>query len=98
MKAKIKATGEIVEISGNCLIRGGDAYVAISELEPLAEETPIDWELRRFELAKYAMQGFIANTDLFDRFEDTGDAMICLCSDSMAYADEMIGLLKGGKE
>lgn len=58
----------------------------------------IDWEQRRYELAKAAMQGFIANTDLFDRFEETGDTMICLCSDSLAYANEMIEQLKGGKE
>lgn len=95
MKARIKATGEMVEVEGTCLINGGSTYIPASELESFVEETPIDWEQRRFELAKAAMQGFIANTDLFDRFEETGDTMICLCSDSIAYADEMIRLLKG---
>lgn len=98
MRARIKATGEIVEISGNCLIRGGDAYVAISELEPLAEETPIDWEQRRFELAKAAMQGMLSNSsyDVFrNGFSDANKQLIV--SLSIGYADEAVKQLKGGK-
>lgn len=102
MKAIIKETGETVEVTrietkrleGKLI--GAHEIFSQNELE--LSYTDADWEERRYELAKAAMQGFIANTDLFDRFEETGDTMVCLCSDSTAYADEMIKHLKGGKK
>lgn len=102
MKAIIKETGEIVKVHRVEIVfldgelKGAHQICDIPELEFSCIDA--DWEQRRYELAKAAMQGFIANTDLFDRFEETGDTIICLCSDSLAYANEMIEQLKGGKE
>lgn len=84
---------------GSCFLcrrsNGTMSYALATDLEIIDYAPSIDWEARRYELAKAAMQGFMANTDLFDRFEETGDTIMCLCPDSIAYADEMISLLKG---
>ena len=78
MKAKVKATGEIIDISQTENIitsRGVEkqyvdnkrewcTYVQ-SELEFIKEEPQrdIDWEQRRYEIAKFALQGFCANSE-----------------------------------
>lgn len=78
MKAKIKSTGEVIEVSHteNIITKRGVerqyvdnkrswcTYVQ-SELEFIKEEPhkDIDWEQRRYEIAKDAIQGFCANSD-----------------------------------
>jgi hypothetical protein len=62
MKATIKATGEIVEIKdlyddGTALV--GNMYIKVSELNFFSEN--IDWEQRRYELAKDIIKVVIAN-------------------------------------
>jgi hypothetical protein len=62
MKARIKSTGEIVEIKdlyddGTALVN--DKYFKVSELDFFSET--IDWEQRRYELAKSAMQGILSD-------------------------------------
>lgn len=62
MKATIKATGEIVDIKdlyydGTALVN--DEYFKISELDFFSET--IDWEQRRYELAKDIIKAVIAN-------------------------------------
>lgn len=62
MKARIKSTGEIVEIKdlyddGTALVN--DEYFKISELDFFSET--IDWEQRRYELAKDIIKVVIAN-------------------------------------
>ena len=70
MKAKIKATGEIKELSlavfsGTQVVSYRDSngvYYNTHEVEiiPDQPEVPIiDWEQRRYEIAKEAMSGFI---------------------------------------
>lgn len=59
MKARVKSTGEIVEIKdlyddGTALV--GNMYLKLAELNFFSEN--IDWEQRRYELAKSAMQGY----------------------------------------
>lgn len=54
MKAKIKQTGEIVEVEnlfddGTALIN--DSYYKVSELD-FDSNSVIDWEQRRYEIAK----------------------------------------------
>lgn len=73
MKAKVIATGEIVEVkySHQSPKHDESVYVGIIDydrywllrelqLDPQGYIHTIDWEQRRFELAKVAMQGFIA--------------------------------------
>lgn len=66
MKARIKATGEIVEVEdlyddGTALVKG--RYFKVSELEFFEDFETIDWEQRRYELAKSAMQGILSNEE-----------------------------------
>lgn len=66
MKARIKSTGEIVEIKdlyddGTALVN--DKYFKVSELDFFSET--IDWEQRRYELAKAAMQGILSDNTVF---------------------------------
>ena len=78
MKAKVKTTGEIIDVSRTediITLRGVEkqyvdnksewrTYVQ-SELDFIKEEPQrdIDWEQRRFELIKSAIQGFCANSE-----------------------------------
>lgn len=61
MKARLKTNGEIVEVEdlyddGTALVK--DRYFKVSELDFEDFET-IDWEQRRYEIAKSAMQGIL---------------------------------------
>lgn len=62
MKARVKSTGEIVEIKdlyddGTALV--GNMYIKVSELNFFSEN--IDWEQRRYELAKDIIKVAITN-------------------------------------
>lgn len=64
MKARIKTTGEIVEVDdlyddGTALVK--DKYLKVSELDFFGDFETIDWEQRRYELAKAAMQGILGD-------------------------------------
>ncbi|EXZ16354.1 hypothetical protein M071_4304 [Bacteroides fragilis str. Ds-233] len=63
MKARLKTNGEIVEVEdlyddGTALVK--DRYFKVSELDFEDFET-IDWEQRRYEIAKSAMQGILSD-------------------------------------
>ena len=69
MKARIKATGTIVEVEGlfdvgTALVNG--RYFKVSELDFLDNFETIDWEQRRYELAKSAMQGILSDKEEVD--------------------------------
>lgn len=62
MKARVKATGEIVGVEdlyddGTALVK--DRYFKMSELDFFEDFETIDWEQRRYEIAKSAMQGLL---------------------------------------
>ena len=72
MKARVKSTGQIVEVVydvDNCSasmtyykdIKSRISYRA-SDLEFIYDLKDPDWEQRRYEIAKSAMQGIIANS------------------------------------
>lgn len=92
MKARIKETGEIVEIKdlyddGTALVN--DKCFKVSELDFFSET--IDWEQRRYELAKAAMQGFCSNSH--EQGMSNGSYMTA--QRSLSYADALIKKLKG---
>lgn len=65
MKARIKSTGKIVEINdlyddGTALVN--DKYFKVSELDFFSET--IDWEQRRYEIAKECVAVLIRNIDI----------------------------------
>jgi hypothetical protein len=71
MKARIKETGEIINISDyarvtldKCDSYGNPIELSFDEVEILQERSDnIDWEQRRYELAKAAMQGILSNEE-----------------------------------
>lgn len=92
MKARVKLTGEIVNIKdlyddGTALVN--DKYFKVSELDFFSET--IDWEQRRYELAKAAMQGFCSNSH--EQGMSNGSYMTA--QRSLSYADALIKKLKG---
>lgn len=87
MKARIKSTGKIVEIKdlyddGTALVN--DKYFKVSELDFFSET--IDWEQRRYELAKDIIKIVIAN--------DYGVNSDVVAKYSLNCADALIKRLK----
>ena len=87
MKARIKSTGEIVEIKdlyddGTALV--GNMYLKLAELNFFSEN--IDWEQRRYELAKDIIKIVIAN--------DYGVNSDVVAKYSLNCADALIKRLK----
>ena len=94
MKARIKETGEIVEVKGlfdvgTALVKG--RYFKVSELDFFDNFETIDWEQRRYELAKSAMQGYCIALGINDDSETYDDIAI----GSLRAADALIKKLKG---
>lgn len=86
MKARIKSTGQIVNIKdlyddGTALVN--DEYFKISELDFFSET--IDWEQRRYEIAKECVAVLIRNIDI--TLEDAAKV-------SIKQADALIKRLK----
>lgn len=86
MKARVKLTGEIVEIKdlyddGTALVN--DKYFKVSELDFFSKT--IDWEQRRYEIAKECVAVLIRNIDI--TLEDAAKV-------SIKQADVLIKRLK----
>lgn len=67
LKAKVKATGEVIDVepSGTMLVSCGSFITKDGRKIPgtaLEFEKAIDWEQRRYEIAKELMKGFSANS------------------------------------
>ena len=99
MKARIKVTGEVVDVkpSGTMKISCGAYLTEDGRMMPgtaLEFEKAIDWEQRRYEIAKEIMKGFSANShnQCVDASSET------LAQWSISGADALIAeLKKGGK-
>ena len=109
MKARVKATGEIVNVTFIihpdpdvkpywCAVNGkGNVvdYYNESEIELINnQETPIDWEKRRYEIVKDAMNGLlsapvVAGINPNPSYKD-------IATFSVRLADALIKELKGG--
>lgn len=99
MKARVKSTGVLVDVipktNTNALHSGDNLYVCDNmvfrecELDFFSET--IDWEQRRYELAKAAMQGFCSNSH--EQGMSNGSYMTA--QRSLSYADALIKKLKG---
>lgn len=93
MKAKIKQTGEIVDIDnlyddGTALIVGG-GYIRVSKLEFIEGEnnSNIDWQQVRIQAAIASMQGILSNSSNDDTVENYANV-------SVKLADALIEKLK----
>lgn len=104
MKARIKKTGEIINIANyakvtldQCDSWGNPIELEFDEVEILQEPTSdIDWEQRRYEISKSVLQGFCANSEPSIA---QGTTFQQITGWSIEIADILIAeLKKGGKE
>lgn len=96
MKARIKSTGEIVEVEdlyddGTALVNG--RYFKVSELDFFDNFETIDWEQRRYEIAKSMMAAFLSNS-CSNVYMNTYENQ---AQEAVKYADVLIEELKKGK-
>lgn len=99
MKARVKSTGVLVDVTPQLNINSqhNNNYLCVCdnmvyrecELDFFSET--IDWEQRRYELAKAAMQGFCSNSH--EQGMSNGSYMTA--QRSLSYADALIKKLKG---
>ena len=99
MKARVKSTGVLVDVTPQLNInpQHNNDYLYVCdnmvyrecELDFFSET--IDWEQRRYELAKAAMQGFCSNSH--EQGMSNGSYMTA--QRSLSYADALIKKLKG---
>lgn len=107
MKAKIKGTGEIVEVKqkGTVHISCPAYHTTDNRIIPsfaLEFEKNIDWEKRRYEIAKEAMQGILSNESIVIMLNDKSNEYYSMAKDigkaAVTYADSLIAELKKGGE
>jgi hypothetical protein len=96
MKARIKETGGIVEVEdlyddGTALVNG--RYFKVSELDFFDNFETIDWEQRRYEIAKSMMAAFLSNS-CSNVYMNTYENQ---AQEAVKYADVLIEELKKGK-
>ena len=72
MKARVKATGEIVEVNEFCTLRdsGERTYYWVNALELITKDNPDYWTRLEHQYAGMAMQGFISANRGFNVEED----------------------------
>ena len=98
MKAKIKKTGEIINIADyarvalkSCDSYGNPLELGFDEVEILQENSDdIDHENRRYEIAKELMKAFASNP----HDDCVGSNITCLARWSVEGADALISELK----
>lgn len=97
MKARVKSTGVLVDVipkvNVNAQHSGDNLYVCDNMVyrECELDFSAIDWEQRRYELAKAAMQGFCSNPhEQVMGIDSNMTAQI-----SLSFADALIKKLKG---
>lgn len=97
MKARVKSTGVLVDVipkvNINAQHSGDNLYVCDNMVfrECELDFSAIDWEQRRYELAKAAMQGFCSNPH-----EQVMSASLNITAEwSLCFADALIKKLKG---
>ena len=100
MKARIKETGEIGDVlcwddvektKLSILLKGSVCTIPYQNIEIIQLGSSIDWEQRRYELAKAAMQGYCIVLGINDDSETYEDIAI----GSLRVADALIKKLKG---
>ena len=105
MKARIKATGEIVDFEdlyddGTVLVKG--IYLKVSELDLFEDFKAIDWEQRRYEIAKETVTAIMSNEDFYHQVlcegAEHGQRQIQtnIARAAVIFADALIEELKKG--
>jgi len=100
MKARIKETGEIGDVlcwddvektKLSILLKGSVCTIPYQNIEIIQLGSSIDWEQRRYELVKAAMQGFCSNPH--EQIMSADSNMVTEWS--IGFADSLIKKLKG---
>lgn len=97
MKARVKSTGVLVDVTPQLNINSQHSrdYLYVCDNMVFKEYeldfSAIEWEQRRYELAKSAMQGFCNNPH--EQIMSAGSDMIAEWS--LGFADALIRKLKG---
>lgn len=97
MKARVKSTGVLVDVTPQLNINSQHSrdYLYVCDNMVFKEYeldfSAIEWEQRRYELAKSAMQGFCSNPH--EQIMSAGSDMIAEWS--LGFADVLIRKLKG---
>lgn len=102
MKARIKTTGEIVEVEDLYDVVK-DRYFKVSELDFFEDFEAIDWEQRRYEIAREAVTAIMSNEDFYHQvlYEGTEhnqrQIQTSIASAAVVFADALIKELKKGE-
>ena len=104
MKARIKATGEIVEVInyskhshcieyGGCNSSGEYETKSLDEVELIVDNAPqeIDWEQRKYEIAKDVLSSSFSTPM-------EGTSIISYVRSCVQIADMLVAELKGGEQ
>ena len=108
MKVRIIATNEVVNVIHLSSIDNEIKYhregmmdygsISLDKVDLILDETPntdtVDWEQRRYELARDVMSAIFSNCKLYDSIYRTDAPEITIPSLAMSFADEMIYKLK----
>ena len=72
MKARVKATGEFIEVVPSIYTKGdydgNDGYTYTEESLIILNDGPDYWEKLKHQYAGMAMQGMLSNSDYIERF------------------------------
>lgn len=113
MKARIKDTGELINIANysrvildKCDSYGSPIELGFDEVEIIQEKSDnIDWEQRRYEIAKSAIQGILSDEGEVGYAcseatykENEKHTVPAVARFAVACADALINELKGDKE
>lgn len=65
MKAKVKETGEIIDVEPYfyAKINSTDPMIHKNDIELIEPNADIDWEQRRYEISKAMIAAFMSNSD-----------------------------------
>ena len=103
MKAKIKATGEVVELYDWCEVTEMDNYknFTIEQLEFISDDTDYTrdyWDKLLHQYAGMAMQGILSNpeSELDYKYDETLPQALAGCAAKLAHA--LVQKLKGKEE
>lgn len=102
MKARVKTTGEIGDVlcwddvgktKLSILLKGNVCTIPYQNIEIIQLESNINWEQRRYEIAKSMMAAFLSNS-CSNVYMNTYENQ---AQEAVKYADALIEELKKGK-
>lgn len=104
MKAKVKETGEIIDVEPYfyAKINSTDPMIHKNDIELIEPNADIDWETRRYKIAKAMLPAIYLDDGQAERADDTDSCFeyksVQSCArDAVRFADALIKELKKRK-